>query len=513
MFVAKIYLLLAILITRIAAFDATSNKNVAVYWGQNSYGSQKDLASYCDSSDIDIVLLSFLTSFPSLQLNFANACYDTFSDGLLHCTAIAEGIKKCQQNGKKVLLSMGGASGSYGFSSDDEATTFATTLWNKFGGGSDSERPFDDAIVDGFDFDLENHNQVGTVALGKKLRELYAADTSKSYYLSAAPQCPYPDASVGDLLAGVDLDFSFIQFYNNYCNLGSNFNWDTWLSYAQSTSPNKNIKLYVGLPGASSSAGSGYADIATVEKYVTSSITSSSSFGGFSLWDASSGFGNTDSNGNTFVHQLKSYLEGSSLTSTATTLSTSTTSAQTATTDTTGDTTTSTTSTKATTSSTSTTSTKTDTTSSTSTKPDTTSSTATTLSTSTIGALKSQTAATTDTTADTTSSTSTTSSTTFTKATTSSSTNLDTTTSSATTSTSPTATFETVSTPTTSSVGTVAKTTNVAVQTDVVTAKDGHTTMITLTTFSTTYITTTVNGRPGGWWNDKKMPKLVDIMT
>lgn len=42
------------------AFDSSANTNIAVYWGQNSAGTQESLATYCESSDADIFLLSFL---------------------------------------------------------------------------------------------------------------------------------------------------------------------------------------------------------------------------------------------------------------------------------------------------------------------------------------------------------------------------------------------------------------------------------------------------------------------
>lgn len=302
-----LFLVASYLVGLVAGFDALSKSNVAVYWGQNSYGGQQRLSQYCESDAVDIVLLSFLYSFPSnLQVDFSNACGDSYPDGLKHCSTIGQDIKTCQSLGKKVLLSLGGALGAYGFTSDSQATTFATTLWNKFGGGSDDERPFDDAVVDGFDLDLENNSQTGTVALGNALRSEFAKDTTKTYYLSAAPQCPYPDASVGEYLSGVDVDFAFIQFYNNYCALGSNFNWDTWQTFASGTSPNKNIKLFLGLPGAQSSAGSGYVTPDTVKQYVDE-IKSTENFGGIMLWDASSGFGNVV-DGMPFVEQMKSIL-------------------------------------------------------------------------------------------------------------------------------------------------------------------------------------------------------------
>ncbi|KAG0659775.1 Chitinase 1 [Maudiozyma exigua] len=312
------------------AFDSNAQNNVAVYWGQNSQGSQESLATYCQSSDADIFLLSFADAFPSLSLNFANACSDTFADnsGLLHCTQIAADISTCQSLGKKVLLSLGGASGAYGFTDDSQAETFAQTLWDTFGEGTGvTDRPFDSSIVDGFDFDIENNNNVGYAALVTKLRTLFATG-SKQYYISAAPQCPYPDASVGDLLANADVDFAFIQFYNNYCNVESSFNWDTWVNYAENVSPNSNIKLYLGLLGSATAAGSGYISDFSVLKSTIEKISSFANFGGVSLWDASQAFTNSI-DGQAYIHAVKSLLDNntpaSSSTGVTTTLEPSTT--------------------------------------------------------------------------------------------------------------------------------------------------------------------------------------------
>jgi chitinase len=126
-------------------------------------------------------------------------------------------IKTCQAAGKKILLSLGGAAGSYGFTSDSQAVTFADTLWNLFGGGSSSTRPFDDAIIDGFDLDIEGGASTGYTAFVNRMRTHYAGDSRKSYYIAAAPQCPLPDAYLNTVLTTAHVDFIFVQFYNNYC--------------------------------------------------------------------------------------------------------------------------------------------------------------------------------------------------------------------------------------------------------------------------------------------------------
>ncbi|CCF60363.1 hypothetical protein KAFR_0J02990 [Kazachstania africana CBS 2517] len=371
----NIFILLAATFTTVVAFDINSNTNVAVYWGQNSYGSQTNLANYCQSSDADIFLLSFLNNFPDLGLNFANACGTTFPGStLLHCTQIAADIKTCQSLGKKVLLSLGGAVGSYGFSSEAEAETFADTLWATFGEGSGvSNRPFDDSIVDGFDFDIENNNPTGYAALVTKLRTLFKSG-SKTYYIGAAPQCVYPDASVGNLLSNADVDFAFIQFYNNYCNVDKQFNFDTWANFAKTVSPNRDIKLFVGLPGGASAAGSGYISDMSVIRSMVQTVSENANFGGISLWDASQAWSNKV-DGSTYVHWMKSILEEYASSSTSTTTTSKTTTSKTTTTTPTTPTTTSKTST--------TTSKTTTTTTSTTSKPTTLSPTTTTKSSST----------------------------------------------------------------------------------------------------------------------------------
>lgn len=45
------------------------------------------------------------------------------------CPTVGTAIKACQARGKKVVLSLGGAAGLYGFASDAEAAAFANTLW------------------------------------------------------------------------------------------------------------------------------------------------------------------------------------------------------------------------------------------------------------------------------------------------------------------------------------------------------------------------------------------------
>lgn len=293
-----------------AAFDINASNNLVMYWGQSSAGSEQSLGDYCQQTAGDVYVLSFIYEFgtgssvPELNIG---SCYDTFSGtDILTCPDIGSDIKTCQSLGKKVLVSLGGAVGTYGFTSDSQAESTADDLWNMYGGGSSDTRPFGDAIVDGFDLDIENNEPDYYPALVSQLRSHFDG-ASKDYYITAAPQCPYPDASVGLTLSSSQIDMIWIQFYNNYCSLsGSEFNWDTWQKFADDTSPNSDIKMFVGLPGSSSAAGSGYVDPSVVES--TLQGISSANFGGIMLWDASQGFSN-EVDGITYAQSMQNILD------------------------------------------------------------------------------------------------------------------------------------------------------------------------------------------------------------
>lgn len=129
----------------------------------------------------------------------------------------------------------------------------------------------------------------------KQLRKHFATDSSKDYYITGAPQCPYPDAMLGTVLDAVEFDAVNVQFYNNYCAAtSSSFNFDTWNAWATKSSPNPDVKVFLGLPGSSAAAGSGYVAFDSLEPIVKELHSSYSNFGGVTLWDASASYDNTD---------------------------------------------------------------------------------------------------------------------------------------------------------------------------------------------------------------------------
>ncbi|ORX70220.1 chitinase, partial [Linderina pennispora] len=279
------------LISPTTAFDLSCNTNYVSYYGQNSARNQKSLGAYCQDAIEDVIVLSFMDGFPNIDLNFANACETTFdSSHILHCPNMAADIKSCQSGGKVVLLSLGGASGAYSFSSDEDGRGFAETVWNKFFRGSDPQRPFDDAVLDGIDLDIEGGSTTGYAAFIEQLRSHYKSDPSKRYYIASAPQCPFPDAYLGPVLNSAWFDMVFVQFYNNYCSLNAFPNWfnfNDWDNWAKTQSVNKGVKVFIGAPGASSAASYGYVDGATLQRIYESVRATYSSLGGVMTWDVS----------------------------------------------------------------------------------------------------------------------------------------------------------------------------------------------------------------------------------
>ncbi|CAK7240947.1 MAG: Chitinase 2 [Sporothrix thermara] len=230
------------------------------------------------------------------------------------------------------MLSIGGATYTEGgFSSSTAASTAADNVWAMFGpvqSGSTVKRPFGMAVVDGFDFDFESSTSNMAPFASALRSKMDAATTAgdKPYYLSAAPQCPYPDVADNDMLAGaVSFDFIMVQYYNNYCGLPSfvagsstqnNFNFETWDNWAKTVSKNPNVRILLGIPGSPTAAGSGYTTGSSLASIITY-VKSFSSFGGIMIWDMSQVYANTG-----FLDQVVQDLGAYSATPTTTTATT-----------------------------------------------------------------------------------------------------------------------------------------------------------------------------------------------
>ncbi|KAI1338520.1 glycoside hydrolase superfamily [Xylariaceae sp. FL0016] len=283
------------------AYDAGVQSNIAVYWGQNSInqvGAQKSLLSYCQSeTNIDIIPIAFLTSPDPTKV------LESLSSGI---ETIESDITACQsQHGKTIMLSLGGDRAfGWAFAAPADAEKAATDIFQAFGpadsaAGAGATRPFGSASIDGFDLDFEGAYP-NIEAFARKLRQLMDG-SGRTMYLSAAPQCPLPEVNLGTILGAhagdvVDLDFVFVQFYNNpSCDVrawmnpnpgpGVSVNIDQWDNWAA-----KQSKIFLGLP-AGPTAANGH--INTPADYVDGNDLARlidhckgfESFGGVMMWD------------------------------------------------------------------------------------------------------------------------------------------------------------------------------------------------------------------------------------
>ncbi|KAH1154221.1 hypothetical protein GYH30_049742, partial [Glycine max] len=182
---------------------------ITVYWGQN--GNEGTLAEACATGNYDYVIIAFLPTFGKGQtpmINLAGHCDPHSNNG---CTGLSSDIKSCQAKGIKVLLSLRGDVGSPSI----DPSQAATYLWNNFLGGHSLTRPLGPAVLDGIDFDIEGGSNKHWGDLARLLKGYGMAKQSKKVYITAAPQCPFPDAWIGNALTTGLFDFVWVQFYNN----------------------------------------------------------------------------------------------------------------------------------------------------------------------------------------------------------------------------------------------------------------------------------------------------------
>ncbi|KAI1094035.1 carbohydrate-binding module family 18 protein [Rostrohypoxylon terebratum] len=315
------------------AFSPSLKKNVAVYYGQGP--SQASLDTYCADSSIDIIVLSFVYLFPAQAngypgINFGNQCGSTVYAGpgyngtnniadnhLYQCPSLQKSLYTCRQSypSKKILLSLGSATSEYQLTGATDGTTFANLLWGMFGprtttwvnGGG--VRPLDyngvGFSVDGFDLDIEHQptdNWAGYIALASQLKTNYTS-VPGTYYLTASPQCIVPDANLQGVLLKGTFDMLFIQYYDTpYCSAAtwvsgnpsyksggsfntSGFTFDQWVTWLSST-PSKNARIYIGLPGSSSAASSSSLVTPPQAQNLIDAFYCRDNFGGISIWEA-----------------------------------------------------------------------------------------------------------------------------------------------------------------------------------------------------------------------------------
>ncbi|RPA95713.1 glycoside hydrolase [Choiromyces venosus 120613-1] len=282
------------------------------YFGQFGTPGLDSLSKFCSNTNIDIIVLAFLNVYKGPGglpgMNLGGYCESKIAGtDLLNCPDVGKQITACQAAGKKVFLSLGGETTTKNsLEGNQSATELADNLWKLFGEGKglETKRPFGGALIDGFDIDNENKDPLGYPKLISTLRAHFKTGTKK-YYMSAAPQCPQPDASVGQAVYLVD--YLFIQHYNNpACQLGGFVNSFKAWSVDIAARTTAGTKIFAGFPGSTTAAGEGYATHGEMKKYVAA-VRGLPNFGGVMVWDAVHAAGNVVS-GKSFLQAMREAL-------------------------------------------------------------------------------------------------------------------------------------------------------------------------------------------------------------
>jgi hypothetical protein len=154
-------------------FNPKADDNLVVYYAQTEATGQVQLDNLCQDPSIDIVILAFVTNYFAgggyPAVNFGAACggqtaaMQAKAPGLLYCADLMQRITTCQSIGKKIFISLGGTISTSSFTSDDQATQFAKTIWDLFGGGNGEDpglRPFGQVTLDGFDIGGHSYHTI-----------------------------------------------------------------------------------------------------------------------------------------------------------------------------------------------------------------------------------------------------------------------------------------------------------------------------------------------------------------
>ncbi|KAF0893575.1 hypothetical protein E2562_027301 [Oryza meyeriana var. granulata] len=263
-----------VLLSSAAATGKTGR--ITVYWGQTA--AEGRLREACGSGLYSTVIISFLTGFGGGRYKLDLAGHDW--------SAVGPDVKYCQSKKVLVLLSIGGGIGRYSLASKADAKAVAEHLWDFYLGGHTRSRPFGDAVLDGVDFDIELGGAAHYDDLARYLKAYSGRKPGgRKVWLTAAPQCPFPDRLLGEALRTGVFDRVHVQFYNNpVCNYSPRNVAAFTAAWKKWTSSLPRGSVYLGLPAAAGAANNGYISPATLVRKVLPIVQRSRNYGGVMLW-------------------------------------------------------------------------------------------------------------------------------------------------------------------------------------------------------------------------------------
>ncbi|XP_061347232.1 acidic endochitinase-like [Gastrolobium bilobum] len=271
---------LSITINSSNATDCVGSGAISVYWGQHSDSDEGTLQDTCATGNYNIVILETLIVYDNGRtpvLNLDDHC------GSSPCSVLQSQIEYCQENNIKVFLSIGQDITIPTNSSPSINVTkyLADYLLEHYLSGQSG--PLGNVYLDGIDIaDVSDSEHLKWDEL---VRVINASTTDRRIYISASPQCVYPDYYLDSAIQTGIVDYVWVEFYyqNPDC-IYSNGNpskllsaWKTW------TSRVPNSLIFLGL--AASDTIAGYIKPDALISEVLPTVKEASNYGGVMIWD------------------------------------------------------------------------------------------------------------------------------------------------------------------------------------------------------------------------------------
>jgi len=261
---------------------------ISVFWGQKPNASEGTLESLCSSGNYNIVIIQSLLAFDDGKepdINLADHC------GTASCSQLQPQIEYCQQNNIKVFLSIGQDRTALKtkrhrrYSSSDDiigAEKLASYIFEKYLSGQPG--PLGSVALDGINLaDVQDGENLKWDELAKAFQTY---TTEKKIYLSAAPECVYPDYYLGTAISTGLFDYIWVEFfYQNPCLYTNGDATELLKAWGRWTAGVPNSKIFLAIVVASDEEIAGYIPPQDLISKVLPTIKQSSNYGGVAIWD------------------------------------------------------------------------------------------------------------------------------------------------------------------------------------------------------------------------------------
>nr|4B15_A Chain A, CHITINASE LIKE LECTIN [Tamarindus indica]4B16_A Chain A, CHITINASE LIKE LECTIN [Tamarindus indica] len=249
--------------------------NIVVYWGQGgSDNSEGSLKEACKSGHYNMIVLEELITYDNGRdpdLNLGAHC--------VNCTSLQQEIKYCQLKLIKILLQIGQVTPT---KEDTKDTTKDLSQYLDSNFFSGKSGPLGEVYLDGID--IASVPEGLNLKFDELVQALNDSATSRRIYLSASPNCVYPDYYLDKAIQTQKLDFLFVQFfYALPCIYTQGLPEDLFQAMKTWTSNVPESKIFMALPATPDL--NGYIPPRVLNKEILPAVTQASNFAGVMIFD------------------------------------------------------------------------------------------------------------------------------------------------------------------------------------------------------------------------------------